>query len=121
MRRVFIERYCRMLPLPKRPRRPPGRGRFLIRVASVPNDSLVIARAQQLQEIADEQHAKANRSDDQLTREVHTAAANAYSNWACEIEQIARTIESIQTSAHAATQRTIRDRQSPPSEPFDVQ
>lgn len=86
----------------------------------MPNDSSVIARAQQLQEIADEQHAKANQSGDPLTREVHTAAATAYANWACEIEQIARTIESIQTSAQAATQRTMRDRQSPPREPFDV-
>jgi hypothetical protein len=66
----------------------------------------VMARAQQLRKIANEQLAKAEQASELLTRRMCAATAKAYSQWALEVEQIARTIERIERSAEEAPRRT---------------
>jgi len=64
------------------------------------NGGLVkITCAQRLHEIASEQLSRAGQSSDPLTRDLYVSAAKAYSEWALEMEQIARTTESIERSA----------------------
>ena len=47
----------------------------------------------------------ADRSGDPLARQLYLAAAKAYAEWAVEMEQIARTTQSIERSARAAEDR----------------
>ena len=57
----------------------------------------------------------ADQSGDPLARQLYVAAAKAYSEWAIEMEQIARTTESIERSARAAEDRIFPKIGGPPA------
>ena len=65
----------------------------------------MIARAEQLHSKANEQLLKADQAGDAITRQAHTAAAKAYSEWALGIEQIALAIQRIDGTAQAMRQQ----------------